>query len=297
MRVLVTGANGLIGSRLCHQLVRDQHVALGLSRGPRRTEGAWNYETCELASREAVKDAFDRFRPEVVIHCASATDVEQCESDREAAFAGNVLAAAHVAGEARQVGAHLIHVSTDYVFAGGAGPYDEEALPDAKSIYGITKRMGEDAARSLSDRWAIVRTSVVYGWPPARRPNFGSWLWSSLERGERVRLFADQIVSPSLALHVAAMLLELAARRLTGIWNLCGAEPVDRVTFGRRFCEVFGFDPGLIVPVQLADAGLQATRPLRGGLRADKALAQLQTQPLTIAESLRRFREERRSFS
>lgn len=294
MRILVTGANGLVGSRVCDQLVRGGHAALGVSRGPRRAGGDWEYGTCDLAVREEVHAEFERFRPECVIHCASATDVELCESDRDGAFAGNVLAAAHVAAEARRSGAHLIHVSTDYVFSGAAGPYDEQALPDSTSIYGITKRMGEDAARALAGSWAIVRTSVVYGWPPARRLNFGSWLLTALERREPVRLFEDQVVSPSLALNVADMLIELATRRLAGVWNLCGAEAVDRVTFGRRFCAELGLDPALVVPVRLADAGLKATRPLKGGLRADKALAELQTKPLSIEESLRRFRAERR---
>jgi dTDP-4-dehydrorhamnose reductase len=293
--MLVTGANGLIGSRLCHLGTQEGHLVLGLSRGERKAAGSWDYETCNLAFRDSVRSACDRFHPEAIIHCASATDVELCESDREEAFAGNVLAAAHIAAEGRRVGAHLVHVSTDYVFAGGAGPYDEEALPDSKSVYGITKRMGEDAARALSGSWAIARTSVVYGWPPARRSNFGSWLLDALEQGTPVRLFEDQIVSPSLALSVVEMLHEVATRRLPGVWNLCGSEAVDRVAFGRRLCAVFGFDPALIIPIRLADAGLQATRPLKGGLRTDKAAVQLQNKPLSIEESLQRFHQEWRS--
>jgi dTDP-4-dehydrorhamnose reductase len=289
MRFVVTGSNGLIGSRACGLLQQRGHQVVGLGRGARRTGGDYGYVGVDLTREADVAAALEAAAPEVVIHCASMTEVDACEKDPEAAYAGNVTAAAAVARGARKAGAHLVHVSTDYVFDGEAGPYDEAAVPHPKGVYSVTKHMGEGAARVLAPGCAIARTAVVYGWPAAGRPNFGAWMVGALEKKQPLKLFEDQFVSASLADSVAAQVAELGARKLGGIWNTCGGEVVDRVSFGRALCEVFGFDASLITPTRMADMKLPSPRPLRSGLKVDKARAQLAAKPLSLAESLSRF--------
>jgi dTDP-4-dehydrorhamnose reductase len=244
---------------------------------------------CDLTREADVAAAFEAAAPKAVLHTASMTEVDACEKDPEQAYAANVTAAAAVAKGARKAGAHLVHVSTDYVFDGDAGPYDEDALPNPRGVYAVTKHMGEQAARVFCPGAAIARTAVVYGWPQAGRPNFGAWLVGALEKGQPVRLFEDQFVSPSFADSVAAQLVELGERKLGGVWNTCGADVMDRLSFGRALCEVFGFDTGLLTPVRLADMKLASPRPLRSGLKVDKARTQLAAQPLGLSESLSRF--------
>src|SRR5262252_8103744 len=127
MRLTVTGANGLLGSRLCRLLVVQGHAVTAVARGERRTVGDFQYLSCDLSDRVHAGRTFAEARPEVIVHTASMTEVDACEREPAAAWASNVLGAAHVAEEARAAGAHLVHVSTDYVFDGSAGPYDEEA--------------------------------------------------------------------------------------------------------------------------------------------------------------------------
>jgi dTDP-4-dehydrorhamnose reductase len=292
MRILVTGANGLVGSRVCDLLAQSSDSVTGIGRGPRRVSGSWPYEPGDLADAESVAEQFAAFRPEAVIHCASAADVDGCERDRDGAFADNVCVTGHVATAARKAGAHLVHASTDYLFDGTAGPYSEEDRTSPRGTYALTKQMAEQAVQILAGRWTIARLSAVYGWPGGRRANFGSWLVSTLKRGEQVRLFEDQFLSPSLALNVAEMLVELARRQLDGVWNICGAEVVNRVTFGQQLCRAFGFDPALIVPVKLDESQLLAPRPKQGGLRVTKALEALTAKPLSLNDSLQRFRRE-----
>jgi dTDP-4-dehydrorhamnose reductase len=288
MRFVVTGSNGLVGSRVCALLEQGGHEVVGLGRGARRS-GAQRYIGVDLTLEADVLNAIETAAPEAIIHTASMTEVDACEKAPEQAYAANVTAAAAVAKGARRVGAHLVHVSTDYVFDGDHGPYDEEALANPRGVYAITKHMGEQAARVFAPGCAIARTAVVYGWPPAGRPNFGSWLVGALEKQQPLKLFEDQFVSPSLADSVAAMLVELGARRLGGIWHTCGGEVVNRVSFGRALCEVFGFDPGLLTPSRMADLKLPSPRPLRSGLKVDKARAQLAAKPLGLSEALARF--------
>ncbi|MCE9672701.1 SDR family oxidoreductase [Myxococcus stipitatus] len=290
MRVLVTGSNGLVGSRVCAQLEKKGHTVVGVGRGPRRTSGGYAYASVDLTREEDVESAVKAAAPHVIIHCASMTEVDACEKNPEAAYAGNVLATAAVARGAREADAHLIHVSTDYVFDGDAGPYDEEALPNPRGVYASTKHMAEQSARVLAPGCAIARTAVVYGWPPVEgRLNFGAWLVTNLEKGQQVKLFEDQVVSPSLADNVAAMLVELGERKLGGTWNTCGGTVIDRVGFGRALCAVFGFDEKLITPTRMAELKLASPRPLKSGLRTDKARARLETKPLELTESLTRF--------
>lgn len=292
MRILVTGANGLVGSRLTALLASRGHAVTALGRGPRRTAGGNDYQQVDLADEAALGAAVRGARPEVIVNPGSMTDVDACETAPVEAFRVNGVAPATLALAARDLGAHLVHVSSDYVFDGQAGPYAEDAIPNPRGVYALTKHIGEQAVQALGVSWAIARTAVVYGWPPAGRPNFGSWLLGALRGGEPVRLFEDQFVSPSLAGNVAEQLAELAERRLTGLWNICGATVVNRVQFGQALCTEFGLDPGAIVPSRLADAKLKSPRPPRSGLRTDKATAQLTARPLELGPALARFRRE-----
>lgn len=297
MRILVTGANGLVGSRLCAQLAAAKHEVTGLSRGARRIPGQGDFDfiSGDLTDAEAVRAAVARIRPGAIIHTASMTSVDGCESKREGAFADNVLAAKNVALAARGCDAHVVHVSTDYVFDGDHGPYTEEDRPNPRGVYAVTKAMGEEVVKLFAPSWAIARTAVVYGYPPGPQNNFGAWLAGTLGKGDRIKLFEDQFVSPSLASNVAAMLSELAEKRETGIWNICGADVVDRVTFGQRLCAVFGFDPSLITPVKMRELNLPSPRPLKSGLVADKALSRLGAKPLTLDVALKAFQAEYRA--
>ncbi len=302
MRIAVTGARGLVGSRLCLELWGRGHEVVGLLRGP--TPPAYppsvaqsrrpplEYRLCDLTDGRAVEVILAEARPEVIIHTASMTDVDACERSPDQAYAHNVQATADLSRTARSIGAHLVHVSTDYVFDGERGPYGEDDVPNPRGTYATTKHIAEQAVRVLTPSWTIARTAVVYGWPPSGRPNFGSWLVSTLRRGESVRLFEDQLVSPSLALSVAAILAEIAERKLSGIWNACGASVVDRLTFGHELCRVFGFNPALCVASKVDDAKLASPRPRRCGLRPDKAAARLETKLLPISTALEAFHAE-----
>lgn len=288
---LITGVNGLLGNRLCAQLVADGHPVLGVSRGPARLSQSAPYASLELTDASAVEALVSQHRPTVIIHPAAMTDLDRCEKDPAAAWASNVTATANLARAATAVGAHLVHVSTDYIFDGAAGPYPEDASPHPIGVYAVTKHASEYAASVLAPGCTIARTAVVYGHIRGAKTNFGLWLYDTLSRGEQVRLFLDQFVTPSLADNVAQQLIELGTRRLSGVFNVCGADFVSRVEFGQVFCQVFGFDPGLLQPIRLADSGLVAHRPPRAGLTSDKARSVLHTPPLRLTESLQRFRE------
>jgi dTDP-4-dehydrorhamnose reductase len=163
MRALVVGANGLVGSRLVAELSRREHRVTALGRGPSRIGAKVPYVSVDLADAAALVKTIEVTKPEVIFNCAAMTDVDGCERAPAEAWAANVEGVATVAKAARAAQAHLVHVSTDYVFDGEAGPYDVDALPNPRGVYALSKHAGEEAVRALCEpnRWTIARTAVV----------------------------------------------------------------------------------------------------------------------------------------
>jgi dTDP-4-dehydrorhamnose reductase len=293
-RVLVTGATGLLGSRVCSRLREADCELLATSR--RRPEGPPSeglaeerFRVCDLRRREAVEELLAWARPDVILHTAAMTHVDGCERDPLGAFQANTEAAAWLALASRRHESHLVGVSTDYVFAGEGELPTEDAAPDPIGVYGATKLMAERAVQTFAASWAIARTCVVFGWPPARGANFGSWLVTELSAGRPVTLFRDQEVTPTWVDNAAGMVVELGLERKAGIWHTAGAESVDRVAFGLALCELMGYDSALVVPVAMAEVKLAARRPPRAGLTTSKAAQLLRHKPLPLAEALAGF--------
>ena len=298
MRALVAGAQGLVGERLVRVLRAAGHDVVGTAR---RTNEArlspWErvppvMRATDLTHPSEVDALVDEARPNVIFNAAGMTDVDACERDPDGAWRGNVEVTVNLTRAAKRVGAHLVHLSTDYVFDGREGPYPEDAVPNPNGAYALSKHASELAARTLLPGSAVVRTAVVYGWPPSRKQNFGAWMVTQLSRGEEVKLFSDQLITPTLAESCARMVAEIGTRGLGGIWHAAGATAVDRVVFGQALCAQFGFDTGLIVPTRLADVKLAGPRPPRAGLLVGRAQSELSEKPLALDDALRRFHAE-----
>ena len=291
MRIAVTGANGLIGGEAVALL--EGHEVLALGKGPcRLAPGAYTYAAADLGERGSNASALLDFRAEAVLHAGALTDVDGCERDPDLAWRVNVEGTAEVARACRSLGARLVALSTDYVFDGTAGPYSEDDLPNPCGVYARSKRCGEEAALLLAPDVAVARVAVVYGGRTPTRSTFASQVVEKLSRGEPVRAFHDQQVSTTLASAGAARCLELLLETgHRGILHVCDATVLGRVELAHRIAARFGLE-GEIVPVATAEAKLLAPRPLRGGLKVDRAAALLRNRPLGIEEALDRFHAE-----
>lgn len=165
-RVLIVGANGLVGQKLTEIFSHDRRFDLLISA--RQSEAynraaSFGYVQLDASNLAAVKELVWNFAPEVIINAAAYTDVDGCEREKELSWKANVTAVENLVTASRLVGARVIHISTDYVFDGKAGPYDEIATPNPLSYYGKEKLASENAVRASGENWAIVRTMVVYG--------------------------------------------------------------------------------------------------------------------------------------
>lgn len=292
MKVAVTGANGLLGGAAV-LLLAGRHEVIGLGRGPcRLPAGSYSWADVDLGDGRSVEGALRDFRAEAVLHAGAMTDVDFCEREPETAWRVNVGGTAEVARTCRALQARLVAVSTDYVFDGAAGPYGEDDVPNPRGVYARSKRCGEDAAMLLAPGCAVARTAVVYSGRAGAKSTFATQIVEKLGRGEPVKAFRDQIVSPTLAENGAAMVLELLLETdYQGVLHTAGASALDRVEFARRVAARFGLS-GEIVPVRTADVKLLAPRPLRAGLRVDRAAALLREKPIAIGAALERFYQQ-----
>ena len=192
---------------------------------------------------------FRAIKPDVVVHAASLTDVDKCETNKELAWKINVEGTKNIVEAAHVAGSFLIYISTDYVFSGEKGLYKENDKPDPINYYGVTKLKAEEIVQTQAE-YFIARPSVIYGSTPAAgKVNFALWLIETLRKGERVKIVTDQWNTPTLNTNLAEMTLEVVERRLTGIYHLCGATRVSRLEFATSIANAFRLDPGLIDPV------------------------------------------------
>lgn len=234
MRILVTGCNGQLGTELMQLLEpQGQHDVLGL-----------DLPEHDLTDRDHVLSVITQWRPDAVIHGAAFTAVDRCEEEAETAYRVNCAATRFVADGARRVGAHVVYVSTDYVFDGTkAVPYVEWDLPNPESVYGATKLGGE---MEIDPGWTIARTSWVCS---AHGTNMVKTLLRLAEGGGTVRFVDDQWGHPTFAGDLAEMLATLAVQRVPGMFHTTNQGAVSWYEFAGAVFAAAGHDPSRVEPI------------------------------------------------
>lgn len=290
MKIFVTGSTGLLGHQVIKLALDAGHEVIATYRTKLPAGGKpIKLDFAELAS---IKQIITKSKPDAIIHTAAYTDVDGCETNRELVLKVNAEATKYIALAADEIGAHLIYVSTDYVFDGEKGLYKEDDKPNPINYYGYTKLEGEKYVRTSSKEWCIARASVIYGWGGSKK-NFALWLINNLAKGAQVKVLTDQHVSPTLNTNLANMLLEILMRRLTGILHTAGASRVSRYEFAAELAKVFGYDPDLIKQGKMEEMTWIAKRPKDSSLDVSRCMELLKSKPLEVSDALRAMKEQR----
>ena len=284
-RILVTGAAGLLGNRLLHDMAGGFDVIGVDIHRPSDVTDATFYQL-DIADKGSLSLLIRDLQATVVVHAAAFTNVDGCETERGLAWRVNVEGTVNVAEACREVGAKLIHLSSDYIFDGASGPYaeDDEACPI--SYYGLTKWESEREVRAILDDHIIARTTILYGYAPHVRPNFVEWTINMLRSGTRIRIATDQVGSPTLADNLVQMISRAIALDKQGVYNMAGGEVIDRYGFAIKTADSFGLNASLIEPVTSDDLQQTARRPLRAGLKMERTARELGVQALGVDEGL-----------
>jgi dTDP-4-dehydrorhamnose reductase len=291
-RILVTGANGMLGQRIIHFFSSNNDIMLlGCSFEPEACYDHIDYKSCDITKREKIKEIILDFFPDFIINAAAFTNVDLCESDKETAWKVNVKGVENLAEASRIIDAHLVHISTDYVFDGVRGPYDERAKPNPLGYYGRTKLASENVLKTSGTFHTILRTNVLYGIADSR-PDFVRWVVNSLKDGKQIRIVTDQINNPTYIDDLVQAINQVFEYKKYGIYNIGGREFISRYEFTLRIADFFNLDKSLITAITTDELKQAAKRPLRCGLITIKAESELGFKPHSINETLSIMKKE-----
>ena len=297
-RILICGANGLLGQRLSLMLsTQSDYEVLNTSveRSFVYDNKLFDYNQLDVTNRSDVKSLISSFQPNIILNAAAATNVDWCESNREETWKINVTAVENLVEASRKVGAQLIHVSTDYVFDGKNGPYDETAKPNPLGYYGKTKLASENAIRSEAIRHTIIRTIVLYGSGIRVKANFALWVVNSLKVGKQITVVDDQIGNPTFVGDLAMAMIKAFELNREGIFHIGGGDQLSRYDFAIQAAEVFNLDASLIMRIKTSDLIQTSPRPMISGFITLKAETQLGMRFLNVKEGLTLLKHELQS--
>ena len=287
-RLVVTGASGLLGSKIVKFAKNDYTVI------PLHNTKSLHSNSLKLDITDSIEVLylFHKLKPDVVIHTASETNVDKCETEKEHSWKINVEGTRNIALVCSKIGAKLVYISTDYVFHGEKGNYDERVKPNPINYYGVTKLEGENQVVHHCQNYAILRTSVLYGWHPWKQ-NFATWTINQLKQNKEITVVEDHYNTPTLADNLAEITIEAVQKDLQGIYHVSGSERISRYEFAKQTAKIFNLDQSLIKPIKMSQlTAWVAKRPRDSSLNTDKIQKQLKTKPLNITEGLNRMKKE-----
>ncbi|QNF32312.1 SDR family oxidoreductase [Adhaeribacter swui] len=290
-KILITGSNGLLGQKLVNLLLPNADVELlATSRGENKLAAVYpqlTFVSLDVTNPDEVQQVVATHQPTHIIHTAAMTNVDECEVNRDACWKLNVDAVAYLVKAAEENNVHFTHLSTDFIFDGSAGPYDEEAAANPISYYGESKLAAEELVKQSSASWAIVRTVLVYGIVhDYGRSNIVLWVKNSLESKKPIKVVDDQFRTPTLAEDLALGCWLIADQDAEGVFNISSKELVTPYDMALQVADYFKLDTSYITRADASSFTQTAKRPARTGFIITKAEEQLGFRPHTFTEGI-----------
>ncbi|MFQ5892164.1 MAG: dTDP-4-dehydrorhamnose reductase, partial [Candidatus Methanofastidiosia archaeon] len=279
MKILLTGGSGALGRAISHRYQKEHKIFKTFNENPIK-DGI----RLDIQNSGKIESLVRSLESEIVIHSAALTNVDLCEIERKKAFEVNVLGTENLVNACMREEIKLIFLSTDFIFNGEKGRYEESDKPNPINYYGKTKLLAEDRVREL-ENYLILRTSVLYGnygW------NFVKWVINELSHKKEIKIVQDQYNSPTLQQNLAEIIFSLIDEK--GIFHTAGSERISRFEFARKIAKIFELDDSLIDPIKSKDLKQAAKRPRDSSLCVCK-LKKLGVKVLGVEEGLRKMRE------
>jgi dTDP-4-dehydrorhamnose reductase len=295
IKVVVTGSNGLLGQSLINLLLKEKEVykVFGLSRGDNRSgRDDFSYVSIDITNEKKLKEILLETEPNVIINTAAMTQVDDCEGDREACDLLNVSVVEWLGEISEKIEAHLIHLSTDFIFDGIKGNYKETDVPNPLSYYGVSKLKSEEVLINSKISYTILRTILVFGKVyDMSRSNIVLWVKSMLEKGKEITIVDDQFRSPTYVEDLALACKIAMDKKAKGIFNISSNELLSVYEIVQQIADVFHLDKKLIKPISTSTLNQTAPRPAKTGFDLSKTNRVLEFYPESFKESLEKFRQ------
>jgi len=290
MKILITGSNGLLGQKLVANLLSRDIDFLATSKGENRNQDCPNekYYSLDICVQSVIEELFDKFKPSHVIHTAAITNVDACELDPDLCYLVNVQATQFLVEASIKHEAHFQLLSTDFVFDGLKGNYNEEDIPNPLSHYASSKVKAEQILLECQYKnWSIVRTIIVYGiGNNLSRTNIVCWAKDALSNGQEMRIIDDQFRAPTWAEDLAWACIRICKLNKTGIFHISGPETLSIFEIVQRVARYFSLPTNTLERTDSSTLNQPAKRPPRTGFDLAKSKKELGYNPMTLEETL-----------
>mgnify|MGYP006088719523 CR=1 FL=1 len=289
MIVLVTGSNGLLGQKILENLRKNDYTIIATSKGKNRVkqDNYYTYESLDITQEEEVNRILNLYSPDVVFNTAAMTNVDLCENERAMCDKLNIHAVGLLANSCLKIDAHLIHISTDFVFDGKDGPYSENDIPNPLSYYGKSKYKSEKLLNTHLCKSSILRTIVLFGIAEnLTKNNIVLWAKDQLENSNKINIIDDEFRAPTLAEDLAEACVLVAQKKAFGVFHICGKDLMSIYEMVVAIANFYNFDVNLINRISATKLNQKAKRPPKTGFILDKAINKLGYNPHSFKECL-----------
>jgi len=293
MKVLVTGSNGLLGQKITELVLKKYPhitlVATGKGENRNAIKKGYEYRTMDITDLNSLKKVFEAEQPDVVIHTAAMTQVDDCEFKKEECVALNITAVKNIAKLSSISNFRLVHLSTDFIFDGTKKMYKEDEEPNPLSYYGWSKLEAEKAVITNASNYAILRTVLVYGTvSDMSRSNIMLWAYNTLKDRKKAKVVDDQFRTPTLADDLAQGCMLAALANGNDIFNIAGRDFIGIYELVEKIANMYGFEMTNISKVSSFTLNQPAKRPPITGLDISKAQKMLGYIPHSLEEGIRK---------
>ena len=288
--VLITGANGFVGTYLSQLLLSDYKV-IATGKGACRLDidhPHFRYESLDFTQEKEVLTVLATFKPDIIVHAGAWSKPDDCELHKEQAFLANVTSTDYLLRAAARLKSFFIFLSTDFVFSGNEGMYGEEDPAAPVNYYGQTKLEAESLVNQYPYAWSIVRTVLVYGKPHGSRHNLLTMVANALKNGQSLKIFDDQVRTPTYVEDLAQGIKSIIDKRAQGIYHISGEDVRTPYQMAVEVADFLKLDKDLVEKVTEASFNQPARRPLKTGFNLAKAKRDLGYLPTPFKEGLKK---------
>lgn len=292
MKILLTGSNGMLGSGLSAMLTNSNHNVCATGKGVCRLpkeflHDRFQYQELDITDKAEVNQLVESFTPDMIIHGAAMTQVDDCEQNKRICYSINVDGTRHLLEAAEEHNARFCFISTDFVFSGTGGPYEEKDKTGPVNFYGETKELAEQFVASSRLNWSIARTILLYGRAdPSIRSNFIYWVKDNLEAKKQIKVVNDQIRTPTFIPDLVQGIKLMLQKGARGIYHLSGQDLHTPYSMAMAVAKHLDLDHSLIEPVDASTFSQIGKRPLITGFKIDKAINDLGYHPTSFENAL-----------
>jgi perosamine synthetase len=290
-KLLITGVSGMLGSNLAYYF-RDEYQIVGLYNQYEICIDRVETSKCDLTNEDEIEDCLKIYSPDIIIHCASLTNVDYCETNKEDTYNVNVAATQNLVKRSKN--SKFIYISSDSVYQGLKGDYKESEVSDNQmNYYGATKYKGEKAVEQLSDS-LILRTNI-FGWNYQNKESIGEWIVNSLKAGNEINGFKDAFFSSIYTMEFIRILDICIKKDICGTYNCASVDSISKYDFAVKLARKFNLNESLIKPVSIEEFPFKAKRGKRLSLNSGKIQNKINYQMPDMDYSIDQFYRDYKS--